>query len=74
MINLTINIDERLLSAIDKACKPLGLNRVQIIEAALKSWLKRREGSLFEQEWIDALKEYPDKANRAEEWLNAQDW
>ncbi|MFQ5824591.1 MAG: ribbon-helix-helix domain-containing protein [bacterium] len=74
MINLTINIDEPLLSAIDKACKPLGLNRVQIIEEALRSWLKKRECSLFEREWIDALKENPDEASRAEEWLNAQDW
>lgn len=70
MTNIQIAIDEQMLAEI----RSTGQDVNQIIRAALATWLKRRQGARFEQEWIAALKKNQDDANRAEEWLETQAW
>jgi metal-responsive CopG/Arc/MetJ family transcriptional regulator len=74
MINVQICVDEDLLQAIDKAGKPLGLKRSQIVRQALRVWLQQQSIDRFEHEWIAALQSSPDDAHRAEIWRSAQQW
>lgn len=67
-------MDEGLLRAIDKAGKPLGLKRSQIVRRALHMWLHQQSVESFENEWIAALKACPDDSGRAERWQSVQDW
>ena len=72
--NIQISLDEQLWSDVARVGKPLGLEPAQIIQQALLVWLGRHDGQQFEQEWIAALKQNPDEASRAEDWLEAQAW
>ncbi len=72
MLHLSIKIEKNILRKVDKVSKPLGLDREQVIHEALKTWLKKNESSLFEREWITALRKYPDETKRAEDWLDVQ--
>ena len=74
MINIQIMLEEELLAEIADASKPQPPDLTAIVREALQAWLKRREGSRFEQEWIAALQKRPDEAQRAEDWLEAQAW
>ncbi len=74
MINIQLAIDEKLLAEVDKISEPLGLDLTQIIREALMAWIKKREAVYFEKEWIIALKNNPDPASQAEDWLEAQVW
>ncbi len=74
MKNVQISMDEKLLDRIDRAGKPLGLKRSQIVREALKDWLRRQAVEQFERDWIRALHKRPDDAQRAEDWLSTQAW
>ena len=74
MKNVQITIDEETLMRVDQAGKPLGLKRSEIVRQALREWLHRHAVKSFEQEWIAALHQQPDKASRAEDWMGAQVW
>ena len=74
MKNVQITIDEDTLSRVDKAGKPLGLNRSEIVRRALRDWLHRHAVEQFEREWIDALQKHPDDPGRAEAWAGVQSW
>jgi metal-responsive CopG/Arc/MetJ family transcriptional regulator len=74
MQNVQITVDEDLLRAVDKAGKPLGLKRSQIVRQALRAWLQKKSVERFEQEWITALQASPDDGARAELWANARKW
>ena len=74
MKNVQITIDEETLLKVDRAGKPLGLNRSEIIRRALRDWLHRHAIETFEQEWIDSLQRNPDEANRAKDWVGVQAW
>ncbi len=74
MNKLSVDIDNKLFQQIDKIRKPLGLNLSQVVTEALRTWIKKREAGLFEQEWIETLKKQPDDAKRADDWLDAQTW
>lgn len=74
MTNIQISIDEQMLLEIRQAGKSAGQDTTQIVREALATWLKRRQGVRFEQEWIAALKKNQDDASRAEEWLETQAW
>ena len=74
MKNVQITVDEEILRRVDDIGKPLGLNRSEIVRQALREWLRRHAVQSFEQEWIAALEKEPDKAARAEDWLDAQVW
>jgi metal-responsive CopG/Arc/MetJ family transcriptional regulator len=74
MKNVQITVDEGLLQAVDKAGKPLGLKRSQIVREALRAWLKKQSVERFEKQWIEALKSAPDDAKSAESWSSAQSW
>jgi hypothetical protein len=71
MKNLRMTIDEETL---DRVGKPLGLKRSENVRQALRHWLHRRAVKTFEQEWIDALRRHPDKADRAEDGKRLQVW
>ena len=74
MKNVQISIDPETLAQVDRAAKPLGLKRSEIVRQALREWLRRRSISRFEEEWIAALRGRPDTARDAEDWLGAQAW
>lgn len=74
MKNVQITIDEETLARVDRAGKPLGLNRSEIVRQALRRWLQERAVESFERRWIAALKEKPDESSRAEDWLESQAW
>ena len=74
MKNVQVTVDEETLRQIDRVGKPLGLKRSEIVRRALRDWLHRHAVAGFEQEWIDALHKEPDKAARAEEWMDIQTW
>jgi len=74
MKNVQISIDEETLERVDQTGQPLGLTRSEIVRRALRDWLQRQAVENFEQEWIDALRAKPDKAERAEDWIGVQTW
>jgi metal-responsive CopG/Arc/MetJ family transcriptional regulator len=74
MKNVQITIDEETLARVDRVGKPLGLNRSAIVREALRQWLRRQAVEDFEQRWIARLRESPDDASRAEDWLEIQAW
>ena len=74
MKNIQITVDPETLSQVDRIGKPLGLKRSEIVRQALRDWLRRRAIESFEHEWSAALREHPDDADRAEEWMAAQAW
>ncbi len=74
MKNVQITIDEETLARVDRAGKPRGFNRSEIVRQALRQWLRRRAVESFEQEWIAALQKRPDETIRADEWLDVQAW
>ena len=74
MKNVQITVDDETLRRVDRAGKPLGLKRSEIVRQALREWLQRRSLERFEQEWIASLHERRDRAARADEWLDSQTW
>jgi metal-responsive CopG/Arc/MetJ family transcriptional regulator len=74
MKNVQITVDDETLRAVDRAAKPLGLKRSEVVRQALRQWLRRRAVDTFEREWITALEKNADDASRADEWLAAQTW
>ena len=74
MKNVQITIDEETLARVDRAGKPLGLKRSEIVRQALRQWLRERAVERFEQDWIAALRKTPDDAARADDWIGAQAW
>ncbi len=74
MRNVQITVDDETLRAVDRAAKPLGMKRSEVVRQALRQWLRQRAVDSFEQEWIAALDKKPDDGSRADEWLPAQTW
>ena len=74
MKNVQISIDPETLAQVDRAAKPLGLKRSEIVRQALREWLRRRSIGRFEEEWIAALRDRPGTPRDAEDWLDAQAW
>lgn len=74
MKNVQITVDDETLRQVDRAGKPLGLKRSEIVRQALRQWLRRRAVDAFEQDWIAALQKRPDEPARAEDWLDSQTW
>jgi metal-responsive CopG/Arc/MetJ family transcriptional regulator len=74
MKNVQITVDDETLAQVDRIAEPLGLKRSEIVRQALRQWLRSRAVEGFEQEWIAALNQRPDEANRAEDWLTVQTW
>ncbi|MBI4475899.1 MAG: ribbon-helix-helix protein, CopG family, partial [Acidobacteria bacterium] len=56
MKNVQVTLDEETLRQVDRAAKPLGLKRSEIVRQALRQWLRRRASEKFEQDWIAALR------------------
>jgi metal-responsive CopG/Arc/MetJ family transcriptional regulator len=74
MTNIQVTIDDKTLRQVDRASKPLGLKRSEIVRQALRQWLQRQAIDQFEQRWIAALRNEPHDAAGSEEWLGAQAW
>ncbi|MFN0123964.1 MAG: hypothetical protein ACKV2V_25970 [Blastocatellia bacterium] len=73
-INRQISLDERIWADLIRISSPLGLDPSQVIQQALSFWLLRYNGQRFEQDWIAALRQTPDETNRAEDWMETQEW
>ncbi len=74
MENIQIRFDEKLLSEIDRFVSATSVSRSEIVNDAVRRWLKEREAMSFETEWIDKLKQHPDDSEDAEKWMQAQTW
>jgi metal-responsive CopG/Arc/MetJ family transcriptional regulator len=74
MKNVQVTIDDDTLTRVDRASKPLGLTRSEIVRQALREWLHRQAIESFERGWIAALEGTPDDASRAEAWRGVQSW
>ena len=74
MKNVQISLDEKLVRAVDRVARPLGMKRSHVVRMALQDWLRKQALEQFEREWIEALSIRPDEADRAEAWNNAQAW
>jgi metal-responsive CopG/Arc/MetJ family transcriptional regulator len=74
MKNIQITVDEETLRQIDRAAKPLGLKRSEIVRQALRQWLRRRAVERFESDWIAALSARPDEPRESDDWLAIQAW
>jgi len=74
MKNVQITVDDKTLKAVDRAAKPLGLKRSEIVRQALREWLQRRAVEQFEQQWISRLQDERDDAGRADAWIGIQAW
>ena len=74
MKSIQVTIDPVTLTAVDRAARPLGLERSEIVRQAPREWLHRRSVERFEEEWITGLKKKPDDPKRADDWLVGQVW
>jgi metal-responsive CopG/Arc/MetJ family transcriptional regulator len=74
MKNIQVTVDEETLRRVDRAAKPLGLKRSEIVRDALREWLQRRRVEQFEAEWIASLHRHRDDPARADDWLDSQAW
>ncbi len=74
MKNVQITVDDETLRAVDRAAKPLGMKRSEVVRQALRQWLRQRAVDSFEQEWIAALRRKVDDPSRADDWLPVQTW
>ena len=74
MKNIQVTIDPATLTAVDRAARPLGLKRSEIVRQALREWLHRRSVERFEKEWIAGLEKQADDPKRADDWLASQAW
>ena len=74
MKSVQITVDEATLSGIERVGKSLGLKRSEIVRQALRQWLRRQAVERFEQDWIAALRDHPDAAASADNWLDIQTW
>jgi metal-responsive CopG/Arc/MetJ family transcriptional regulator len=74
MKNVQITIDQETLARVDRAAKPLGLKRSEIVRQALRQWLRRRSIERFEQDWIAAARGDSRGKTRVDDWLPAQAW
>ena len=74
MKNIQVTIDPTTLTAVDRAARPLGLKRSEIVRQALREWLHRRSVERFDEEWIAALEKRADDPKRADDWLASQVW
>jgi metal-responsive CopG/Arc/MetJ family transcriptional regulator len=74
MKNVQITLDEATLRRVDRAAKPLGLKRSEVVRRALREWLARRAVEAFEQEWIAAAGERPEPPAAVDDWLPVQAW
>jgi Arc/MetJ-type ribon-helix-helix transcriptional regulator len=74
MRNVQISMDEKLLNQIDRAGRPRGLKRSQVVREALHDWPRKQTVEQFERDWINSLRADADDDRRAEEWLPIQTW
>jgi|GEM_PF-2157558 len=74
MKNVQISFDERLLKKIDTIAASWRLSRSAIVREALHDWLRKKELTEFEHEWISKLKEQPDDPDQLEPWRKVEHW
>ena len=73
MKNVQVTLDVDTLRRVDRAAKPLGLKRSEIVRQALREWLNRRTVESFEREWIAAAERHPETP-ALDDWLPVQSW
>ena len=74
MKNIQISFDEDLLVEIDRIISTTGLSFPDIVQDAVRQWLKSRETKKFEEEWIEKLRMNPGTPEDAEKWLPIEHW
>jgi len=74
MKNVQISFDETLLSKIDRIAASSQLSRSAIVREALQDWLRKKNITAFEQEWITKLKEKPENSKQLEPWIMVEHW
>jgi predicted transcriptional regulator len=74
MKNVQISFDETLLSKIDRIAASSQLSRSAIVREALLDWLREKNITAFEQEWIPKLKGKPKNPKHLEPWIMVGYW
>ena len=74
MKNVQISFDENLLESVDRIAAKSGTSRSAIVREAIRQWVWQKGIRDFEREWINKLKERPDKYEHSDEWMKIQKW
>ena len=74
MKNVQISFDEELLATIDDLASSSQLSRSAVVREALRTWIRRKQVKVFEDEWIARLKESPEEPSEDDAWLAAERW
>ena len=77
MKNVQISFDEDLLIKFDKYATASQLTRSAAVREAVKTWIRLEEIKIFEDTWIQKLKENPEDPEDSEDsdaWLNTEKW
>ena len=74
MKNIQISFDEELLKTIDRFAAVSRQTRSAVVREAVKTWVRQKEISAFEDEWIQKLKKTPQDVEDSDAWIKAEQW
>ena len=74
MKNVQISFDEELLKTIDRFATSSRLTRSAVVREAVKTWIRQKEITKFEDDWINKLKESPGDLEDSEAWMKVEKW
>jgi metal-responsive CopG/Arc/MetJ family transcriptional regulator len=74
MKNVIIRIEETLLNKIDQIAAASQLSRSDIVREALHDWVRKKQITEFEQEWITKLKEKSEDSRHLQPWIRLEHW
>ena len=74
MKNAQISFDDEFLAAIDHIAEQTNKTRSAIVREAVKYWLKVKQISEFEEQWIQALKTQTGESDELDTWNSIEHW
>ena len=74
MKNVQISFDEDLLETIDQFAASSQLSRSAVVREAVKTWIRQKRVTEFEDEWISKLIKSSPSSEENEAWLAAESW
>ena len=74
MKNVQISFDEDLLETIDQFAASSQLSRSAVVREAVKTWIRQKRVTEFEDEWISQLIKSSPSSEENEAWLAAESW
>ena len=74
MKNVQISFDEELLKTIDRFATVSKQTRSAFVREAVKTWVRKKEIKVFENEWIKTLKKTPQDVEDSDAWIKTEQW